>query len=179
MRRQKRYPVVLVIAFLGGVVLAASPARAADETRCVAYGELTFSPGLSTTPSSGSFTTDGYTGTTTCDGPINGYQPTANGIRGEDGRYGISRPATCDSGTDGDYKITFRIPTTGGEQQVVDTGTFSAGGLEHGFVTVKFEGNRMHGTVQLVPTEGNCVTSPIVRVRFRCEEFVRDVPTKQ
>jgi hypothetical protein len=175
MQRHDRYSIVLAILIFGGILVATSPARAANETRCVAYGELTFAPGLSTTPSSGTFTTDGYTGTTTCDGPINGYQPTAAGIRGEEGRYGVSHPSTCDSGTDGDYKISFNIPTTGGEQQVTDTGVFSAGGLEHGFVTVKFQGDRMHGTVQLVPVEGNCVTGPIVRVRFRCEEFVSNI----
>jgi hypothetical protein len=152
--------------------LPLQPAAAGDGGRCVAFGELSFSPGLSTTPSSGSGTTEGYTGSTNCDGMINGFRPTGAGVRAEDVLYGLDGPDTCGSGTDGTYVVSFRVPTDGGMQQVTDRGVFRAGGLENGLITVKFQGERMHGTVQLVPIEGDCVTAPITRVRFRCEEYV-------
>jgi hypothetical protein len=173
MRTHKRYTIpAMMLAVFGSFPVHAATAGAAEETLCVADGELTFSPGLSNSPSSGTFTTQGLTGSTTCKGPINGHQPTAAGVRGEEGRYGLSGPSTCDSGTDGTYTLSFKIPTTGGDQVVADTGVFRAGGLQGGFLTGTFTGERMHGTFQLMPLVGDCVNSPISRARFHCEEWV-------
>ncbi|MGH8993903.1 MAG: hypothetical protein ACRDYV_01810 [Acidimicrobiia bacterium] len=173
MRMCNRSTIPFIVLVLGAVLPVHSPpALASDDGHCVASGELSFSPGLSTTPTSGSGTTDGYTGTTNCDGMINGFRPTGVGVRAEDILYGLDGPDTCDSGTDGTYVISFKVPTDGGVQQVTDRGVFQAGGLENGFITVTFQGERMHGTVQIVPLEGDCVTTPITRVSFRCEEFV-------
>jgi hypothetical protein len=167
-------PFIVVMALTALLPFHIPPAHATADGHCVAYGELSFSPGLSTTPSSGSGTTGGHTGTTKCDGMINGFRPTGAGIRAEDLLYGLDGPDTCDSGTDGNYEISFTVPTNGGIQHVTDRGVFQAGGLENGIITVKFQGERMHGTVQFVPLEGDCVTAPISRVSFRCEEFVKN-----
>ncbi len=62
-----------------GLLLAfvpVAPSRAAtSETQCVWAHDVFASPGLSTSPSSGSWTSrgpQGETGTITCDGPVNG-----------------------------------------------------------------------------------------------------------
>jgi hypothetical protein len=169
----KRWVAGTVVLFLiAGLGVVAAPARGAEPTRCLAEFDVTISPGLSSSPSSGTYTTEGETGTITCEGPINGYRPTGAGRRGEHGTYGLTDPDTCASGGEGTQVLSLTIPTTGGDQHVTDEGIFTYGPLEGGGAYGgSFRGKRMRSTFQVTPVEGDCVTTPVTRVRVRCEEW--------
>jgi hypothetical protein len=170
--RKQCLTTALVVALVGGVGVAATPAKSAEPTHCVAEFDVTLSPGLSSSPSSGTYTTDGETGAISCDGPVNGHQPTGIGRRGEHGTFGVDDPDTCASGGEGTQILSFTIPTAGGDQRVTDRGTFTYGPLEGGGAYGgSYTGERMRSTFQITPIEGDCVTTPVTRVHVRCEEW--------
>lgn len=174
---------LVVLLLTGWVPFGTAPAGAAErtadnpdpnDTHCLAEFDLTASPGVSHTPSTGTLTTHGETGTNTCDGPINGKQVTGTGTRGEDGRYGINGPISCTK-LDGQsfLDFSFTMPTREGPQHV--TGTFIAtfGPLQGGGVFGgTFTGDRMYGKFTVTPVEGDCVTAPITKMRLHCDEWV-------
>ncbi|MGH9035223.1 MAG: hypothetical protein ACRD0O_05610 [Acidimicrobiia bacterium] len=173
---------LVVLAILGVVPLGTAPAGAAertaenphpDDTHCLAEFDIVLSPGLSSVPSSGTLTTNGETGTITCEGPIKGYQAVGLGRRGEVGRYGTDGPDTCASGGEAEVSFSFTIPTAGGDQHVVGTLTVDYGPLEGGnFYGGTLTGPQMYGKFEVVPLEGNCVTTPVTRVHVRGDEWI-------
>lgn len=173
--------VLVVLAFPGVVPLGAAPAGAAErsaenpnpnDTHCLAEFDVVLSPGLSGVPSSGTLTTNGETGTITCDGPINGYQAAGLGRRGEVGRYGTEGPDTC-AGGEAEVSFSFTIPTTGEDQQVVGTLTVDYGPLKGGIpYGGTFTGPQIYGKFTATPLEGNCLTAPVTRVHVRCDEWI-------
>ena len=178
----RRTVVVVVLLLSTGLLpLAAAPAGAGQgtpdrpnskDTHCLAEFDLTFSPGLSMSPNSGTGTSHGETGTNRCDGPINGKQVTGAGTRGEDVRYGVRDSGTC-SGGEADVTFSFTMPTAGGVEHVASTfvatyGPFEGGGVYGG----TFTGERMYGKFTVTPTEGDCVTKPLTKVRLHCDEWV-------
>jgi hypothetical protein len=138
--------------------------RAAAPTACTWEADLTLSPGLSTSPSSGTFTTNGETGTMSCNGPVNGAPPSGRGTIGFTGHRGTKGGETCQSGGGGDYTVSYTIPTSSGSQHVTDTGTFSYGGINGGVFSGQFQGAKMSGTFQVRPTQGDCVTAPMTKI---------------
>src|SRR5947199_8774902 len=90
MERRRWGSTALVLVPLSMVGFAL-PAQSQDAgTPCRFEVDASLSPGLSRTPSSGTFTSGGETGTVTCDGAVNGEQPTGAGTMGTDGRYGLA-----------------------------------------------------------------------------------------
>lgn len=172
----------LVLALLGTLPLGAVPADASPmpgdvegrpgDTHCLAEFDVVVSPGLSNAPSSGTFTSNGETGTITCHGPINGWQPTGIGSRAEAGDYGVKDPDTCGGG-EASFTFSFTIPTVGGNQHVTGTGTATYGPLQGAApYGGTFTGERMYGKFQATPVEGDCVTSPVTKIHLRCDEWV-------
>lgn len=144
---------------------AGDAARGAESTPCTAEFDLTLSPGLSNTPSSGTFTSGGETGTVECRGTVNGRQATGPGTWGAEGRYGTVDPDSCTSGGEGEVIQSFTVPTADGNEHVVNEGTLTYGALEGGgLISGTFEGPRFSGTFDVTPTEGDCVTAPITRI---------------
>src|ERR1051325_9165093 len=94
---------------------------------CTFEGDVTASPGLTTSPSSGTDTTNGETGTIACDGRVNGRQPTGQGTWGLEGRYGTKDPDTCQSGGEGDAVMPITIPTSSGPEHIKNTFTYEYG----------------------------------------------------
>jgi hypothetical protein len=182
----RRSPIALAVATVSLFALAPSPSGAADtpgpnpgprspdDVHCLAEIDLTFSPGISMTPSSGTFTTGGETGTNRCDGPINGYMPTGPATRGEDGRYGVEGPSSCTNPSGvGEWTIVFTMPTTGGRQHVEfpvrgPYGPLKGGGVFGG----TFTGEGMYGHYAVSVLEGDCVTTPITKVHLDCDEWI-------
>ena len=79
----KRILGVLSLILLSAPVLPGLLATLASPgTQCTFEYDLVASPGLLTTPSSGTITTNGETGTFDCNGPVNGQQPTGGGTSG-------------------------------------------------------------------------------------------------
>lgn len=162
MRRSFVAVIVLIIGFGGAV-----PVRAQQGTRCTFEFEVILSPGLSMSGSSGTHGTSSP-GTLTCNGLVNGKQPTGTGTLGEEGRYGTKDPDTCASGGEGDGVDTLRVPTAAGFETVVSQFTFTFGGklpTHGGLAAGEFEGNHFTGTFEFTPTEGDCITAPVTKAK--------------
>lgn len=157
---------------LGCLAFGVPPARAADEVHCVSVHDATITPGLSVQPSSGTATIRG--GSMECHGPVNGQTPTGIGGYEEDFRYGTKDPDTCQQGGEGEGVFRAFVPTTGGEQRLDAPFTLTYGDLSSsnpGSVTAEFQGEGVHGTAVVTPTEGDCVVRPITRVRVKAEFY--------
>lgn len=153
---------------LVGSVAPVTAASAEEPTHCSFTKVVTISPGFSTTPTSGTFTTNGENGRIECDGPVNGKQTIGVGSIGTEGRYGTEGPDTCTSGTEGTGVDSFTIPTADGPEHLIGEYTFTAGDPPKkgdGVISGEFKGEKFSGTVELMPMEGDCVTAPITKVR--------------
>jgi hypothetical protein len=139
----------------GAVAVGVTPSGAESGTHCTFQHVPDLNPGISYKPSSGGFIDPGG-GTVDCKGTVNG-----SGSYTDSGTY---TDATCQNGgsAEGDpmfkigdqtftdhVKITFGKPSTNGK----------------GFVHADFEGSRTKGTIELTPTKGDCIVSPVTQVR--------------
>lgn len=157
MKRFARSIVVIAVSALAAVWTPAAHAQTSGF--CSFSVKIQVSPGLSTTPGSGVFTSGGETGTVECQGMANGEQPTGPGTLGIQGSYGTGPGGgTCaqDSGS-GDFSAT--IPTTAGATEFVGTFVFAHSGPTGAF-SATLGSIRLTGTIELVPTDGYCVDSP-------------------
>lgn len=131
---------------------------------------ITFTPGVSQTPSAGSWFSSGDAGTEVCTGPVLGYEATGPvTIRHHGGRVGTKDPDMCSTGGEGFGVATHTIPTKDGTKTVVNSFTFTYGGLSHGVITGRFVGDYYSGTVAFQVLEGDCVTSPITKAQIAFE----------
>jgi hypothetical protein len=140
-----------------------APVQAAG-TPCTFRFDIDVTPGLSNSPSSGTFTTNGETGTADCKGKINGRTITGPGTYGTEGRYGTDGPATCTSGGKGEGTTSMTLPTSDGPQKFTAPYTLTSGALENGVFSVTFKGDRWSGTARVRPTKGDCVSAPVTRM---------------
>jgi len=163
----KRSFLLIGAALLAVGAMPAGQARGAGGTPCTFDYDAVVSPGLSSSPSSGTIKTNGETGTITCSGPVDGKQPTGPGTFGVDARYGTKGGATCQSGGDGDGVLTFTIPTSSGAEHVTGHFTYTFGGLQNGLFSAQFEGDRMSGTAEATPQEGDCASRPVTKVHAK------------
>jgi hypothetical protein len=154
------------------LVLLSSPAvptadAAEGGTRCTWQFDVVAAPGLNTEPSSGTVVTNGETGTASCEGPVNGHKPTGQGTSGYDGRYGTKDGDTCQSGGEGKGVFSITIPTSAGPQQIRDSGnTYEYGGFRAGSpFSGSFKGDRMSGTFEVMPMDGDCASKPVTKFR--------------
>lgn len=143
-------------------MLTAAPAQAAGKTSaaCASQFTATISPGFSTTPSSGTQTTGGQSGTVACVGKINGRRITGIGSIGYDSTY---TAGTCASeSASGTVRAT--IPTAAGDEQLVGALTVQRTALIIR-AQVKFGGVRYSGIGPAIPLQGNCtLATPLQRV---------------
>jgi hypothetical protein len=125
---------------------------------CVNQLTLTISPGFSLTPTSGTETTGGDTGTIACAGLIRGHRITGPGSIGVDTTYAAS---TCISEfSAGTVRVT--IPTTAGNQRI--DGTLSVWRTALAVrVEVAAPDVRFSGIGAALPIDGTCVLSPLRR----------------
>ena len=140
-------------------VAGGSPRGASAAAVCSFEEPNSFSPGVSMTAREYTFTTGGQTGKITCNGDIAGQQITGPGTLSDDGR--ADGGSSCLSGTGtGEYRL--QIPTTGGRVELQYPYFFSYT-LGLGF----FGGRGFQGSFNIVPTKGNCLTSPVTEARLR------------
>lgn len=160
----KRMLPAITLLLLSVPVIPSPPASAASATQCTFEHEIVASPGLSTSPTSGTITTNGETGTFACDGPVNGQQPTGTGTSGSEGRYGTKGADTCQSGGEGEAVMSMTIPTSGGAEHVKDTVAFEYGAFKAGApFSATFKGDRMSGSMEVTPIDGDCASKPVTR----------------
>jgi hypothetical protein len=164
---------LLTISVLVAVVFPAEfpPAGAAGQTRCTFRFDVTLKPGQG----EGSFTTGGETGDASCDGPVNGQQPTGPGKTGAEGHYRLKDRDNCASGGGGSAVQTFTFPTREGKTRLTNRFTFTFGELSPDAKpgSGRFDGDRMSGSFEFRPTEGDCFTKPVTKARGTGEGTLR------
>jgi hypothetical protein len=161
----------VALVLLGSVVPGGRAAYADDEVHCVNVHDLTISPGLSIQGSSGTFRET--SGTMECRGPINGRTPTGVGSYQDRGRYGTNDPDTCQEGGEGEAVFSSIVPTADGDQVLTAAYTFTYGDLTShpGAVSGEFRAEGVRGTFEATPLEGDCVITPLTRVRVKADFF--------
>lgn len=164
-RRPLKAAVLATAMFLGVVATTTGPVAGAESgTVCTFEDEVVASPGLTSSPSSGTITTSGETGKATCDGPIDGKKPTGPGTTGIDGRYGTKDGDTCQGGGEGDGVQSFTFPTSDGTVKLKNTITYEFGPFKAGtLLSGTFKGDRMSGTFEAQPIDGDCASKPVTR----------------
>jgi len=161
--------VVAALAVLPTVRAVAGPLDDDDSNRkdaeCFVDKDDVLSPGISLSPSSGSAVTP-EAGVIECHGKINGAAPTGDGQITEVARYGTKDPDTCTSGGEGDGRYDISVPTSAGVQTFTAVFTFTYGepSTRGGVVAGKVQGKGFHGTFDVTPKKGDCVTAPVTRV---------------
>lgn len=169
-----RRPAILAIAiatlaFLPAVRAVGLPLDDDDSNRknaeCFIDKDDVLSPGLSLNPSSGTAVTP-EPGVIECHGKVNGAAPTGNGQVTENVRYGTKDPDTCTSGGEGEGNMGISVPTSAGLQTftIVFTFTYGEPSTRGGVVAGKFQGKGFHGTFDVTPKKGDCVTAPVTRI---------------
>jgi hypothetical protein len=153
---------LMIVAVLAG--LSPLPASAAgsgmpsgpsgSQAVCVAQWLDSVSPGISMTPSAGTFTSNGQTGTITCVGSVNGHAVTGPGTFGEQGVVN----GTCAAGS-GSATFSMTIPTDGGLVGLTIPAVFTVAGG----VGLRPTGTFPGGFVS-VPTRGDCLLTPVTQI---------------
>jgi hypothetical protein len=130
-----------------------APSTASAAAFCNFNFTVTISPGLSMTPTAGTFTSGGQTGKITCYGDIYGKEITGPGRAGASG--GGDGPTTCTNGS-GHGEGTIVLPTSAGEVTYTYPFTFS-------YVTGAgpFSSDAYSGGFGFLPGKGNCFTEPV------------------
>jgi hypothetical protein len=145
----------LSLAF-GTVAVASTVAQAAEGTRCTFQHVPDLKPGVSYNSTSGTFIDPGG-GTAECKGAVNGSGPYTDS--------GTYTNATCQSGgmAEGDPSFTINGQTFTDHIKIV-FGKEPPRNFK-GFVYATFEGEKVKGWIELTPTKGDCVSSPVTQIR--------------
>jgi hypothetical protein len=162
-----------LVVTVAGVVpgMPVAEAEADQLAPCRFRAEFDLAPGLSLTPTSGAFTSGGETGAITCSGSVNGHIVTGPGTFGAEGNYGTADGDSCVSGGEGSAVQSFTVPTSDGPAPVQNAITFTyrpapGSGGSMSLASGRFHGERFSGTFDVTLIEGDCVTSPVTRVRL-------------
>ena len=146
------------LAIVGALIVAAwavpgvsTPVAGAEPASCTAEADFTITPGLSTSPTSGTFGTGDEPGTLNCKGEDKGTMSFS-------GRYGTKDPDSCSSGGEGTSKGSDRF-SDGSE--VTDEVEILYGPFQGGVLGGSFKGARSSGTFEVTAIEGDCVSKPI------------------
>ena len=149
----------LSLAF-GAVAVAGTPSGADSGTHCTFQHVPDLKPGVSYNSTSGTFTDPGG-GSADCKGAVNGSGPYTDS--------GTYSNATCQGGgmAEGDPSFTINGETFTDHVKIVF-------GKEpphfpKGLVHATFEGEKVKGTIELMPTKGDCISSPVTQIRGQGE----------
>jgi hypothetical protein len=158
-----------------GALLVPAAGADAGGTPCAFEVDVALSPGLSTSPSSGTFNSNGESGTFDCQGDVGGRPATGRGTFGADGRYGTEgRGDSCRSTEGrGDGTTHFTVPADGGSQHVDDpfTLTYRVDGRS---VVGEISGQRFSGTFDVTRADGDCVWRPVTKIHIKGKGHLRD-----
>lgn len=138
-------------------VLTAWPAHAQGTTKagCTFVFPAHFSPGVTRTPGTVAYGSGGETGSITCVGTIDSHRVRGPGSFGFEGTYTGDCFSNVGSGT-----YSFTVPTDAGRKHF--SGTYTESRLGHtGPVNASQAGARFTGHHVVVPTKGDCVTTPV------------------
>jgi len=154
---RKAVMITAALALTCGVAAAgAVPSGAESGSHCTFQHVPNLKPGISYNESSGNFVDPGG-GTVDCKGAVTG-----SGSYTDSGTYSN---ATCQGGglAEGDPTFTIGDQTFTDHIKIVFGKEPSTNGK--GIVHATFEGDRVQGTIELTPTKGDCISSPVTQVR--------------
>jgi hypothetical protein len=159
--RRHRFAGLLAVGFVGSLLMS-SPAGSAEQRdpECSGTAIVTFTPGLSDEPSSG--THSGRDGKTECKGE--GERPMGPMATGWEGRFGTQDPDTCAKGGEGWGMATQTAPAGPENRDAIFTFQYFA--ITDGVISGVFQGDYFSGTFQLKPLEGDCVSSPVTKAEL-------------
>jgi hypothetical protein len=142
---------------LGALGTGALPSRAASGATCAAEAGVTLKPGISQTPTTGTFASKPG-GVIACVGQINGVNVGGKGTLSFSGTYGSGGGDTCSKGA-GAGKISATVPKVGGGSlRVSGSFTFTRAGSDV-VVRGKVSGGTLAGDLQFLPAPGQtCFT---------------------
>lgn len=151
---------------LGAVPSAAEPVGPAAGPACRGEAAGSFKPGMSVHANRGTVFARG--GKVDCAGAkVLGRRVTGPGTYDAAARYGADGDVSCVSGGTGWMVQTFTFPTADGPLVVQSAATYTFGALsEDGLLTGRYRGDHVDGTFSMVPTKGDCVTSPVTAGRI-------------
>ena len=140
----------------GAVAVGVSPSGADSGSQCTFQHVPDLNPGVSYNKTSGTFIDPGG-GTVECKGAVNG-----SGAYTDSGTY---TNATCQEGgtAEGDPSFTIGGQTFTDHIRIVFGKQPSMNGK--GLVHATFEGEKVKGTIELTPTKGDCIFSPVTQVK--------------
>jgi hypothetical protein len=157
----------------------ATPVAGAEDsgTPCAFELDVTLSPGLSASPSSGTFRSEGESGTLDCRGNVGGQPATGPGTFGAEGRYGTSGDGdSCRSENGaGDGTAHLTVPVEGGRQHVDDPFTLTYR-IDGQSVVGEITGRRFTGRFGVTEAEGDCLRHPITKIHVKGKGLLRDEP---
>ena len=144
------------LAFVALPATGSAQAAARTSAACTGQLTLTIAPGFSVTPSAGTLTSHGQTGTLTCIGTIDGQRVTGPGTVGLDETYARG---DCLSHV-GTGTATITVPTTAGPKHLAGAATSRRIGLALS-AEVRFPSARFSGVGLAVPLQGSCLLTPM------------------
>jgi hypothetical protein len=151
---------VLITASLGmafgTVAFASAPSGADSGSHCTFQHVPNLSPGISGNQSSGTFIDPGG-GTVECKGAVNG-----SGDYTDSGTYSN---ATCQTGGTAEGDPTFTINGETFTDHVKIVFGKEPPHFPKGLVRATFEGAKVKGTIDIMPTKGDCVSSPVTQIK--------------
>jgi hypothetical protein len=155
-------------AIFGALIVAAwaipgvSTPVAAESMSCTGEADFTVTPGLSTSPSSGTFETVNP-GTLDCKGGAKGTISFA-------GKYGTKDPDSCSSGGEGTATDTYKF--SDGSTVTDDGAEITYGPFQGGALGGSWKGKSSSGTFEVTSIEGDCVSKPITKAHATFKNVV-------
>jgi len=140
----------------GAFAVGTAPSGAESGSHCSFQHVPNLNPGVSYNESSGTFTDTGG-GTVDCKGAVNG-----SGSYTDSGTYS---KATCQSGGTAEGDPTFTINGQTFTDHIKIVFGKEPPHFPNGFVRATFEGEHVKGTIDLTPTKGDCVDSPVTQIK--------------
>jgi hypothetical protein len=145
----------LTLAF-GAFAVGTVPSGAESGSHCTFQHVPNLKPGVSYNSTSGTFTDPGG-GTVKCSGAVNG-----SGDYTDSGTYSN---ATCQSGGTAEGDPTFTINGQTFTDHVRIVFGKEPPHFPNGLVRATFQGDKVKGTIDLTPTKGDCMDSPVTQIK--------------
>jgi hypothetical protein len=145
---------------LGTVAFASAPSGADSGSHCTFQHVPNLNPGVSYNSTSGTFTDPGG-GSADCKGAVNGSGPYTDS--------GTYSNATCQEGGTAEGDPTFTINGQTFTDHIKIVFGKQPPHFPKGLVHATFEGEKVKGTIELMPTKGDCMSSPVTQIRGQGE----------
>jgi len=140
----------------GAFAVGVGPSGAESGSHCSFQHVPNLSPGVSYNSSSGTFIDPGG-GTVSCKGAVNG-----SGSYTDSGTYSN---ATCQNGGMAEGDPTFTINGETFTDHVKIVFGKEPPHFPNGLVRATFEGEKVKGTIDLMPTKGDCISGPVTQIK--------------